>query len=346
MYHPADMSPTGEARDYDTVEGVAAYARTLDGLNELSRLRHEAGYVRRERLESFLILGRWSTDSNGNFSLAKVSRGDAGSLPPVVTHGELFRLLPGVRLECPVESDLPPARVVCTVCKKRWTVQNAYDVRVRRSTEVVPLKDWVGKTIGEMRRAYAERTDGVWFMQSDIQWRNDRLIDLSPLPDYPTLKANEKGWYPGQDRSSVREIDDEHVIEAGDDAFFNVQRFFHSKCHEEDLAAWYLKHFTDIFSGAGFKDFRLKPIPNRYCSCESCGPWFEASTPVGTFTVGWRKRVINIDWPDFGKDVRHLFKEENVTQGASNIHAYGAEKAKEYLGKILGFVTSSDVHES
>jgi hypothetical protein len=74
-------------------------------------------------------------------------------------------------------------------------------------------------------------------------------------------------------------------------------------------------------------------------------PWFKVYTTKGPITIGWRKRVINIDWNE--SDIKalptDLFPDEDVTMGGKfgeskkdqYIHAWGYEKAKEYLTKIL-----------
>jgi len=79
-------------------------------------------------------------------------------------------------------------------------------------------------------------------------------------------------------------------------------------------------------------------IPNGYCSRGCCAfyPWFMVTTPVGRIKIGWRKRVINIDWSDTKIRVRgEEITEDDVTKGKDYIHAYGYEKAAEYLAKLF-----------
>jgi len=79
----------------------------------------------------------------------------------------------------------------------------------------------------------------------------------------------------------------------------------------------------------------VKEIPNGYCSRWCCShlPWFVVTTSSGPITIGWRKRVIQIDYS--GTDVLHdaaaLFPGENVTRDGQMIHAYGYDKARAYL---------------
>lgn len=82
----------------------------------------------------------------------------------------------------------------------------------------------------------------------------------------------------------------------------------------------------------------VREIQNEYWK-ESVYPWFLVTTHKGVIKIGWRKRVINIDWKESDiiidpKDVTT----DDVTKGQwgdKYIHAWGYEKAKEYLDKLL-----------
>lgn len=80
-------------------------------------------------------------------------------------------------------------------------------------------------------------------------------------------------------------------------------------------------------------------LPNGYCSQPCCilKPWLKVQTHKGTIVIGWRKRVINIDWKDSNitGSADDLFPAEDVTKVDKLIHAWGYEKAKEYLAKLL-----------
>lgn len=83
----------------------------------------------------------------------------------------------------------------------------------------------------------------------------------------------------------------------------------------------------------------VEEIPNQYCSDWCCRhlPWFVVTTVVGRFTIGWRKRVINIDWSETvgTQDTQVLFSNEDVTKGDKYIHAWSLEDAKKYIECIL-----------
>ena len=84
----------------------------------------------------------------------------------------------------------------------------------------------------------------------------------------------------------------------------------------------------------------VKDIPNGYCSgwCCSMKPWYEVTTTKGVVKLGWRKRVIEISWEPNVTGARTadaLFPGEDVTKVGCLIHAWGYEKAKQYLARIL-----------
>ncbi len=83
----------------------------------------------------------------------------------------------------------------------------------------------------------------------------------------------------------------------------------------------------------------VEAIPNGYASGWHSKhlPWFVVTTSVGRITVGWRKRVISIDWSQTvgTKTSAELFAAEDVTKGERDIHAWSYDKAREYIAAIL-----------
>ncbi len=92
-------------------------------------------------------------------------------------------------------------------------------------------------------------------------------------------------------------------------------------------------YFTEIFQHAGFQHVALEEIPNQYWRDKAEAPWFMVTTEKGFFVIGWRKRVISIEWHDINVPAE-LFSDQDVTKGFNHIHAWGAPKAIEYLVRI------------
>lgn len=110
----------------------------------------------------------------------------------------------------------------------------------------------------------------------------------------------------------------------------------HRECHRLAVLEREIKEISEIVRRAEipFSDFYM--IPNEYGrDPDYFGPWFVVETPAGRIKVGWRKRVINIDWAEASLQVPSAtFAEENVTSWATGIHAWGADKAVEYLRRL------------
>lgn len=125
--------------------------------------------------------------------------------------------------------------------------------------------------------------------------------------------------------------------------------YYHSKSINEMTS-----HLIDLVY-KDCPDFDL--LPNGYCNQDCCShiPWFRFHTPDGDIIIGWRKRVISIEWQeDFKPFDMAIFNGENVTKWCENfshiptsinhgvltttgkrgIHAWGREKAIEYLKKV------------
>lgn len=83
----------------------------------------------------------------------------------------------------------------------------------------------------------------------------------------------------------------------------------------------------------------IEPIPNGYCNQACCSqiPWYIITTIRGRIKLGWRKRVIQIDWSDSAikSPAKDLFPEEDVIMDGKMIHAWGYEKARLYIDKLM-----------
>jgi len=78
--------------------------------------------------------------------------------------------------------------------------------------------------------------------------------------------------------------------------------------------------------------------PDAYQELKKSSPWWLVKTEWGMIKIGWRKRVISIDWSgcDFKVDGGQLLEEGEqwITHWASGVHAYSYSKVIEYLSKL------------
>jgi len=327
---------------YDTLKGIAFALTSLAELKRLVSERHDAGYNRGERLNQFYALnGRYWLDTCGNCGSVSGIPKDIphADIPLVLSQEDFFKFLNEHIAEenrssiCTTMDggNLPASELSCPQCGQGWSIVNCHDVVVYHTTEVFPLADFVGMTLGEVKLLYNMKSDAIYWMQPDILIRHDRFIDNSPK--YPNTEkdwekgivVNECGWVSEKDG-----INDDYVVQEGDEGFFNIRKYFHGECNRNHLAEEEERKFREIFEKAGFQVVKMTSMPNQYCSCEKCAPWFDVETVFGTIRIGWRKRVINIDWS--GLNLTEAAHE--VTNGQDGIHVGGWDKAEDYLSCI------------
>ena len=122
-------------------------------------------------------------------------------------------------------------------------------------------------------------------------------------------------------------------------------KYYHDSCWRNYRKFTEIDKFTRRMMDLLYKstDYTFELLPNGYCHQDCCShiPWFLFHTIDGDIIMGWRKRVISIEWQENYKtfDMDRLFSAEDVTKwkkcGKRGIHAWGSEKAFEYLKKVL-----------
>lgn len=86
-----------------------------------------------------------------------------------------------------------------------------------------------------------------------------------------------------------------------------------------------------IFLLAGYEMTTGWTIRNGYDGRPE-SPWWEVATTHGSFTIGWRKRVIEIDWTACGP--QPPITRNMVTQSETMIHAWSYGDAVNYLSTL------------
>ncbi len=95
---------------------------------------------------------------------------------------------------------------------------------------------------------------------------------------------------------------------------------------------------------AGFDVVRTWELANRYWpdapTYDSVRrPWWLFETDIGLIQIGWRKRVINIDWE--ATSIRIVVTEDDVTKDDAHVHAWSVEKAITYLRALKAAATNT-----
>lgn len=102
--------------------------------------------------------------------------------------------------------------------------------------------------------------------------------------------------------------------------------------------AQYRYEIEKIYRDAGIEAIYLEELPNGYCPDPCClnKPWFRVTSRIGHVVIGWRKRVMSIDWKDstIKKSGVDIFPDESTTRSETGIHAWTVEKATEYIRRL------------
>jgi hypothetical protein len=73
------------------------------------------------------------------------------------------------------------------------------------------------------------------------------------------------------------------------------------------------------------------PDSPEYDDIRRSNPWWLAVTEFGLIRIGWRKRVISIEWED--TPVRTIVTKDEVSKDEQMVHAWSHAKAVEYLSQ-------------
>jgi hypothetical protein len=325
-------------RYYDRRETIGLYLTDLEGLNRLANQRSEAGYGRKERLQEFCILGRFYMDSCGNCGpivdgipakLYRVNQWDENSRCPLVMTGDELRFfMRGESYTWSHEHPFPPHYATCPLCNKGWVIEDCHDFVHETKGDYYPLDEHVGQPLSDVRQVSALVGKVMHFIEHGSVV-NEGLEDKSHTTD--------KGvpW---------KYVEKDYIIEKGDVAFVRTSVYSHTTCYRRARARVQREEMEKVFADAGFPKVNLLTIPNEYWGVNRetgtapyyADPWYLAQVDDKVpIKIGWRKRVLNIDWSESKKDLSEMFVSENVTKDATLIHAWSYAKASEYLSKII-----------
>jgi hypothetical protein len=218
-------------------------------------------------------------------------------------------------------------------------------------------------TCGNFMPTIFEHDDGECYLKLDwlaeslprVISQKDLLAVLTKLSMTSTMSS-----FPPETHHRCRECERGWTLATCHDAVrCSDDSFAHAHCfalHREKQA------FTTYYHAvtqSGLQGSRLDAIPNEY---DPKGvPWARVRTLYGTFKMGRRKRVFELDWSEVVKDrcrgrkyeerekiqrafrAQNLFSKEDVTKEDALIHAWSEGKLVEYLTVLAGVMRKAEV---
>ncbi len=139
-----------------------------------------------------------------------------------------------------------------------------------------------------------------------------------------------------------RELDDkdrELILDAMEnlrDAL--VRRSYEQASQLQDMLRREEQNLLSLFSS---HTIYVEYVENEYTKGHPAhSRWLVVTTKLGRIKIGWRKRVIHIDWSnsDIEASPNDIFRDEEVTKWENGIHAWGYEKAQEYIDTLMSLV--------
>jgi len=135
----------------------------------------------------------------------------------------------------------------------------------------------------------------------------------------------------------LTQTDDQNIRKAGQQIYSAL--FSETLKNNDKIKSQAEEERVALLSLFGYNAIYVEEIPNGYSDDEyfRLFPWFIVTTKIGKIKIGWRKRVINIDWSesDVVFEAEDIFPTEDTTKGERYIHAWGYEKAKQYIDILL-----------
>lgn len=299
----------------------------LAGFHYIVETRSKISSKGNKDLNEFVVNGEWKLDQFGQCWRLNWENGKPDiSFPLVCTQIEWDALMRSNSVKVWSSSPgLPPdAECLCEVCRQGWSLESAHDAVQIHSTKNIPLDNYILWSLDDVEAHLKRKHHAFVGFQPDLTIKNDlyKLLDAHPV--YPELLMRGE-WV------CVENLKEYKVL-SGDIGYLNIWQYFHPKCYEIRTENERREVFTKAFLNAGIEG-NFKAIPNGYNSDEFYDPWFEVKTPFGVFTVGWRRRVISLEWENISIDMS-IFSEEDVTKWESGIHVYGTENLTRYLKMI------------
>lgn len=259
---------------YNTKEGISAFLEQgLQGFHDLMQERKQA-FERREKLQQFVLLGRWWLLDNSwpqlcVFGYTYIPDSMLSQTPAVMTMEEFSKFIEPYKKPGADEfifghsttDSPPPVGMKCGICNQEWTLANSYDISEVDDFENHKLDKYVGQPLNQAVSEFIKNLDQQPGRKSTFSGiRSGRFIDMSDLNGNP---KNEDGWlyedffpYTKDDFKKALEL----PINLGDEINIRVLRYFHVDCQKkfaEQRAAQAYRQLLETYN------IPVKSIQNR-----------------------------------------------------------------------------------
>jgi hypothetical protein len=351
--------------DCNSLTALIMEITNLEGLHNIIEARRTIKkYDENKRFDYFVINGQYMLDcfaqvaritihdeSEGNYG--KTIHAKDLNVPRVMTQ-DMFKTFLRHKGEYSYSwgfpSPLPDAGMICPVCKKEYDLDDCYDISTdfTGGSEKINGSDYLNHTIPAVVDMLNNNERKYYVWGGTIT--NPKYINETIIEGYSCLKKNQNGLISFDmkdetDRFPYMGSIDEYNIQVDDTIHLSYREYTHKNCMQNKLNEDTFNSFIKCLSDAEVAVKSFTKIKNEYGSDSYRGSWYKfilfnknndgkQGSCIGSVRIGWRKRVIELDYsyllPD-GTDLTHLFEDENVTKERGLIHAYSLEDLTKYL---------------
>lgn len=337
---------------YDDKAVMINHIFDLEKFNDLIKIRSKVRNSDNDtRLNEFIINKYFFLDQFGQVStIGKLQDSDYNtldlnslSIPPIVTIEEFRTYLPkGASYSYSMGASIPNSNSECACCHKKWSMNDIHLITRKHTSDVINLNKYLGMPLKEVENLFSLRTDSEYYMQNDILIRNDKWIDKSKIEITSTISStkNEFGWSSNiSDKHSKNHLIDRkiYVIQEGDFGYFNINTYYHPECLQLKVNSESRMEFIDSVGRSSIRMESYTEIPNKYGSESYNGQWMKIETTYGEITVGWRKRVIQLDYSSITTD--NVFKHYDTTNENGMVHLNNHLELTLALGELVEYMS-------
>lgn len=310
--------------NYTSIEGVKASLSSLKNFIQLLKDRRNARD--HHELNVLVVKGKWYLDQFGQVGYLILQDQQYRQIPAdapifaelgdVVTE-ETFRAL-GKKYQLNYQivlggrGALPTENIYCAHCGAHWHIDNLDDYCIQ--SETIPAAEFMGSV------GYHVAEGLIKYLVKDvIEGRTDG-DNKNELSEQFLAEQTGRRWTIHSDDGKV--------------TYYTFTKYYHNKCHNEVIRQENASSFIPAIEKAGFKAHGWVRTRNEYGSKEYRGDWLMVDTQHGLLRVGWRKRVINIDYSGidpyylpvteetFGPGYEHVSGYEELTKALATFRLY------------------------
>lgn len=319
---------------FNTTKGII---NTISGLTSLHKVIDDRRKFRKDNpdkmLAEFVLMGWLILDKFGQVNiidqviqkgtLVDISKEICAQMPFAISMTEFKKLTTKLNVDhwqVTVNLDrnkIPFVTTQCPCCKKAWSIHTLRDSVTE--TDVFLAEEIQSHIPSDIRMEIAVELTALTQL-TDAKMRANDVITR-------TLRRRTKANW-----TIITKDDKVHMYVRHD--------VYHRVCYQQVLHKTKCQEFEKVFRAVGINLFGQIRVKNEYGSESYNGPWFIFDTEYGPIKVGWRKRVIAVDYRAINRD---YLVNSDETRGPGYEHVEGYEKLEASLRNFINYLKQNDL---